>query len=212
MIFVGSASSCSPFCCGTAGFTAAAAIGRRRTGAGLPARSSNMPRSKSSFRKGSTQSRTRSNTCSPRSHRAGMVDGDGRGGQSGDARRLVFGRGDVCREIGDVRRFDTPRQLMSFLVLSRRRARPAIQSEGRASPWRATGAPVEHSSRRPGHTATPRRVCEALRAPLEGLPKPVRDTARKAQVPPSVRPLSPSHGKKLPIVVAAIAREMAAFL
>jgi transposase len=46
-----------------AGFTAEAAIGRWRIGAGLPARSSNMPRSKSSFRKPSTRSRTRSNAC-----------------------------------------------------------------------------------------------------------------------------------------------------
>jgi hypothetical protein len=38
-------------------------IGRWRIGAGWPARSSNMPRSKSSFRKPSTRSRTRSNAC-----------------------------------------------------------------------------------------------------------------------------------------------------
>src|ERR1700723_363057 len=56
-------SSCFPFCCGTVGFTAEAAIGRWRIGVGLPARSSNMPRSKSSFRKPSTRSRTRSNAC-----------------------------------------------------------------------------------------------------------------------------------------------------
>ena len=44
-------------------------------------------------------------------------------------------------EIGDLRRFDTPRQLMSFLGLLQRRVRPAIRSAGKALPWPATGAP-----------------------------------------------------------------------
>jgi transposase len=34
-------------------------------------------------------------------------------------------------EIGDVRRFDTPRQLMSFLGLARRKARPATQCDAK---------------------------------------------------------------------------------
>jgi transposase len=52
-----------------------------------------------------------------------------------------------------------------------------------------------------------------LIARLEGLPKPVRDIAWKAQVRlcARYRRLS-ATGKKLPIVVAAIAREIAAFL
>ena len=59
----------------------------------------------------------------------------------------------------------------------------------------------------------PARVSETLRARLEGLPKPVRDIAWKAQVRlcARYRRLS-ATGKKLPVVVAAIAREMAAFL
>ena len=58
-----------------------------------------------------------------------------------------------------------------------------------------------------------RRWYETLRARLEGLPKSVRDIAWKAQVRlcSRYRRLS-ATGKKLPIVVAAIAREMAAFL
>src|SRR5271166_2722380 len=52
---------CFPSCCGTAGFTAAAAIGRWRIDAGWPIRSSSMPRSRSSFRKGSTRSKMRFN-------------------------------------------------------------------------------------------------------------------------------------------------------
>ena len=48
---------------------------------------------------------------------------------------------------------------------------------------------------------------------LEGLPKIVRDIAWKGQVRlcPRYRRLS-ATGKKLPVVVAALAREMAAFL
>lgn len=85
-------------------------------------------------------------------------------------------------KIGDVRRFDNPRQLMSFLGL--------VPSE------RSTGEPV----RRAGLTLAgnrrarrvliegawtyryPARVSETLRARLERLPKAVRDIAWKAQV------------------------------
>jgi len=56
-------------------------------------------------------------------------------------------------------------------------------------------------------------VSETLRGRLDGLPKSVRDIAWKAQIRlcARYRRLS-STGKKLPVVVAAIAREMAAFL
>jgi transposase len=59
----------------------------------------------------------------------------------------------------------------------------------------------------------PTRVSDTLRARLEGLPKPVRDIAWKTQVGlrARYRRLS-ATGKKLPIVVAAISHEMAAFL
>jgi transposase len=60
----------------------------------------------------------------------------------------------------------------------------------------------------------PARVSETLRARIEGLPKTVRDIAWKAQLrlcARCYRRLS-AAGKKLPVVVAAIAREMAAFL
>jgi transposase len=59
----------------------------------------------------------------------------------------------------------------------------------------------------------PARVSETLRGRLEGLPKPVRDIAWKAQVwlCARYRRLS-AAGKKLPVVIAAIAREMAALL
>ena len=59
----------------------------------------------------------------------------------------------------------------------------------------------------------PARVSETLRARIEGLPKAIRDIAWKAQIRlcARYRRLS-AAGKKTPVVIAAIAREMAAFL
>lgn len=116
-------------------------------------------------------------------------------------------------EIGDVRRFANPRQLMGFLGLVPRE--------------RSTGATV----RRAGLTLTgnrrarrvlveaawsyrhPARVSQILQDRLEGLPKTIRDIAWKAQLRlcGRYRRLS-AAGKKLPVVIAAVAREMAAFL
>jgi hypothetical protein len=59
----------------------------------------------------------------------------------------------------------------------------------------------------------PARVTEPIRVRLEGLPKSVRDIAWKAQTRLCARyPRMTAAGKKTPVVVAAIAREMAAFL
>lgn len=116
-------------------------------------------------------------------------------------------------EIGDVRRFDTPRQLMTFLGLV-----PAERSTGETV--RRTGLTLagNRRARRVLVEAAwsyrhPARVTEALRARLEALPKTVRNIAWKAQVRlcGRYRRLN-AAGKKLPVVIAAIAREMAAFL
>jgi transposase len=116
-------------------------------------------------------------------------------------------------EIGDVRRFDTPRQLMAFLGLV-----PAESSTGDTIRRKGLTLAGNRRARRALVEAAwtyryPARVSGTLRARLEGLPKPVRDIAWKAQVRlcAGYRRLS-ATGKKLPIVVAAIAREMAAFL
>src|SRR5271155_2835642 len=116
-------------------------------------------------------------------------------------------------EIGDVRRFDTPRQLMSFLGLV-----PAESSTGDTVRRKGLTLAGSRRARRALIEAAwtyryPARVSETLRARLEGLPKPVRDIAWKAQVRlcARYRRLS-ATGKKPPVVVAAIAREMAAFL
>src|ERR1700722_13162395 len=116
-------------------------------------------------------------------------------------------------EIGDVRRFDTPGQLMSFLGLvpAERSTGDTIRRNGLilAGNRRARRALIEAA----WTYRYPARVSETLRARLEALPKPVREIARKAQVRlcARYRRLS-ATGKKLPVVVAAIAREMAAFL
>ena len=116
-------------------------------------------------------------------------------------------------EIGDVRRFDTPRQLMSFLGLV-----PAESSTGDTVRRKGLTLAGNRRARRALVEAAwtyryPARVSETLRARLDGLPKAVRDIAWKAQVRlcARYRRLS-ATGKKLPVVVAAIAREMAAFL
>lgn len=116
-------------------------------------------------------------------------------------------------EVGDVRRFDNPRQLMAFLGL--------VPSE------RSTGDTVKRGSltlagnRRARRVLIegawayryPARVTEPIRVRLEGLPKTVREIAWKAQTRLCARYRRlMAAGKKKPIVVAAIAREMAAFL
>ncbi|GAC1478238.1 MAG: IS110 family transposase [Acetobacteraceae bacterium] len=116
-------------------------------------------------------------------------------------------------EIGDVRRFETPRQLMSFLGLvpGERSTGDTVRRQGLtlAGNRRARRALVEAA----WTYRYPARVSETLRARLEVVPKPVRDIAWKGQVRlcARYRRLS-AAGKKLPVVVAAIAREMAAFL
>ena len=116
-------------------------------------------------------------------------------------------------EIGDVRRFDTPPQLMAFLGLvpGERSTGDTVRRSGLtlAGNRRARRALIEAA----WTYRYPARVSETLRARLEGLPKAVRDIAWKAQVRlcARYRRLN-AAGKKLPVVVAAIAREMAAFL
>ncbi len=116
-------------------------------------------------------------------------------------------------EIGDVRRFDTPRQVMAFLGLvpserstgdNVRRAGLTLSGNQRARRVLVEGAWTYRY---------PARVSATLLRRSEELPKDVRDIAWKAQVRlcGRYRRLS-AKGKKTPVIVAAIAREMAAFL
>ncbi len=116
-------------------------------------------------------------------------------------------------EIGDVRRFDNPRQLMGFLGLV-----PRERSTGETVRRAGLTLAGNHRARRVLVEAAwsyrhPARVSQTMLVRLEGLPKAVRDIAWKAQVRlcGRYRRLS-AGGKKLPVVIAAVAREMAAFL
>ena len=102
-------------------------------------------------------------------------------------------------EIGDVRRFEKPRQLMSFLGLV-----PAESSTGETVRRKGLTLAGNRRARRVLVEAAwtyryPARVSETLRARLEGLPKAVRDIAWKAQVRLCARYRRLSGtGKKLP--------------
>jgi transposase len=116
-------------------------------------------------------------------------------------------------EIGDVRRFENPRQLMAFLGLvpSERSTGERVRRAGLtlAGNRRARRVLIEGA----WTYRYPARVGETLRARLEGLPKAVRDIAWKAQIRLCARYRRlGAAGKKTPVVIAAIAREMAAFL
>ena len=85
-------------------------------------------------------------------------------------------------EIGDVRRFETPRQLMAFLGLV-----PAESSTGDTVRRKGLTLAGNRRARRALVEAAwtyryPARVSETLRARLDGLPKAVRDIAWKGQV------------------------------
>ena len=116
-------------------------------------------------------------------------------------------------EIGDLRRFDNPRQLMAFLGLvpSERSTGERVRRAGLtlAGNKRARRVLIEGA----WSYRYPARVSQPLQARLEGLPKVVRAIAWKGQIRlcPRYRRLT-TAGKKLPVVIAAIAREMAAFL
>ena len=116
-------------------------------------------------------------------------------------------------EIGDVRRFQTPRQLMAFLGLvpSERSTGETVRRGGLtlAGNRRVRRALVEGA----WSYRHPARVSETIRGRLEGLPRAVREIAWKAQVRLCARYRRlMAAGKRAPVAVAAIAREMAAFL
>lgn len=121
--------------------------------------------------------------------------GEVRGSRSGDARRLLPGRSDLAAEIGDVRRFDTPSQLMAFLGFGAggaldRRYGPALKPDAcRQSAHRRALIEAAWTYRYPA------RVNATPRARLEGLPKVVRDVAWKAQRA-ALRPLSPAQRRR----------------
>jgi transposase len=119
----------------------------------------------------------------------------------------------VAAELGDITRFDSPRQLAAFLGLipseyssgdSRRQG--GITKSGNAHARRAL---VEGS----WAYRHPAKISESIGKRLEGLPKPVQDIAWKAQVRlcKRFRHLI-ARGKNPNVAVTAVARELAAFM
>jgi transposase len=119
----------------------------------------------------------------------------------------------VAAETGDLRRFDKPRQLMSYLGLvpsehssGARTLRAGITKAGNKSARRMLieGAWTYRSAARIG---------PVHQARLAGLPKAVREIAWKAQMRlcSRYRRLA-ARGKPQTVVTIAIAREMAAFI
>ena len=116
-------------------------------------------------------------------------------------------------EIGDVCRFDNPRQLMAYLGL--------VPSESSTGERVRRGNITKSGNRRARRVLIegawgyrfPARISSTLQQRLNGLPKSVREIAWKAQVRlcGRYRKLM-ANGKRRTVVVAAIAREMSAFL
>ena len=116
-------------------------------------------------------------------------------------------------EIGDVRRFDSPQQLMAYLGLV-----PSEHSTGervrRGGITKAGNGRVRRVLIEGAWTYRfPARVGQRLQERLQHQPKAVREIAWKAQVRlcGRYRKLM-SRGKRQTVVATAIAREMAAFL
>jgi transposase len=118
----------------------------------------------------------------------------------------------LVAEVGDLARFANPRQLMAYLGLV-----PSEHSSGDRVRRGAITKAGNGEARRVMIEAAwtyrmQARVSRTLLDRLQGLPKPVREIAWKAQVRlcARYRRLSAS-GKPTPVVTAAIAREMLGF-
>lgn len=116
--------------------------------------------------------------------------------------------------VGDLGRFDTPRQLMAYLGLV-----PSEQSSGERVVRGGITKTGNREARRMLVEAAwsyryPARVAKDKAEIIVNLPKPVRDIAWKAQTPlcARYRRLTAGAKKKPTVVVAAIARELSGFV
>jgi len=119
----------------------------------------------------------------------------------------------VVAELGDLTRFDNPRQLAAFVGL--------VPSEHSSGAKRRLGAITKTGNSRARRVLIegawayryPAKVSAHIQTRIEGLPKAVQDIGWKAQVRlcKRFRRLS-SRGKNANVVVTAIAREMLAFM
>ena len=118
----------------------------------------------------------------------------------------------VLAEVGDLGRFQNPRQLMAYLGLV-----PSERSTGNSVRRGGITKAGNSTARRmlvecAWHYRHPARVGAAKQLKTAALPKPVVDIAWKAQTRLCARYRSlVSKGKKPTVAVTAIAREMAAF-
>ena len=116
-------------------------------------------------------------------------------------------------ELGDITRFDSPRQLASYVGL--------VPSEHSSGPSRRQGSITKAGNSHARRVLVegawayhhPAKVSEAIQKRLERLPKNIQDIAWKAQVRlcKRFRRLS-ARGKHPNVVVTAIARELLAFM
>src|SRR3954452_15423214 len=116
----------------------------------------------------------------------------------------------LVAELGDISRFDNPRQLMAYLGLV-----PSEHSSGATRRQGAITKAGNGAARRMLIEAAwsyrfPARISRELLLRQEGLPKPIRDTAWKAQerLCGRYRKLARA-GKPANVVTAASARELA---
>ena len=119
----------------------------------------------------------------------------------------------VVAELGDLTRFDSPRQLAAFVGL--------VPSEDSSGPRRRIGAITKTGNGRARRALIegawayrhPAKVSEHLQRRIDVLPKPIQDIVWKAQVRlcKRVRRLV-ARGKHPNVAVTAIARELMAFM
>jgi transposase len=119
----------------------------------------------------------------------------------------------LLAEIGDLTRFDSPRQLMAYLGLvpSERSTGDSVRRGGltKTGNARARRVLIESawSYRHPPRLSTRKRFLVAK------VPRPVREIAWKAQTRLSARTRAlTAKGKRSTVVVAAVARELAGFI
>lgn len=119
----------------------------------------------------------------------------------------------VVAELGDLRRFDNPRQLGAFVGL--------IPSEDSSGPRRRLGAITKTGNGRARRALVegawayryPAKVSEHLQRRIGALPKPIQDIGWKAQVRLCKRfRRLVARGKHPNVAVTAIARELIAFM
>jgi len=119
----------------------------------------------------------------------------------------------VVAELGDLTRFDSPRQLGAFVGL--------IPSEDSSGPRRRLGAITTTGNGRARRALIegawayrhPAKVSEHIQRRIDGLPKPIQDIGWKAQgrLGKRFRRLT-ARGKHPNVAVTAIARELIAFM